>query len=102
MYICRAGNYKRKKRNSVLLRESVRAGKKVKKRTLANLSSWSEERLEVLEEALRLRRMAETREERLEAASLIFTLIDGFYTRFGPLPLVEAVTVGHYRWSGKE
>ncbi len=80
-----------------VLRQSVRVGKKFKKRTLANLISWSEERLQELEEALRLRRVAETREERLEAASLILSL----YGRFGPLPLVEALTIGHFRWFGK-
>jgi hypothetical protein len=38
---------------AVLLRESYREGGRVKKRTLANLSSWSPERLEALRLALR-------------------------------------------------
>ncbi|MBX9692650.1 MAG: hypothetical protein K2Z81_09720 [Cyanobacteria bacterium] len=102
MYICRAGPNKRNRRNSVLLRESVRVGKRFKKRTLANLTTWSEERLAVLEEALQLRRTAETRQEREEAAALIANLVDGYYSRLGPLPLLHAVTRGHYHWFGKE
>ena len=40
-------------RPAVLLRESFREGKKVKKRTLANLSHWSEPKIERLRAALK-------------------------------------------------
>ena len=38
---------------AILLRESFRAGGKVKNRTLANLSGWSTERVEALRQVLR-------------------------------------------------
>lgn len=38
---------------SVLLRESYREGKKVKKRTIANLSNWSEEKIQAFASALK-------------------------------------------------
>ncbi|MGH2667874.1 MAG: IS1634 family transposase, partial [bacterium] len=43
---------------AILLRESFRAGGKVKNRTLANLSDWSSERLEALRQVLRGRALA--------------------------------------------
>ena len=45
----------RPKRNSppaILLRESVREGKRIRKRTLVNLSSWAPARVEALRRAL--------------------------------------------------
>ena len=38
---------------AVLLRESVRQGKRIRKRTLANLSHWDPARVEALRRALR-------------------------------------------------
>ena len=38
---------------AILLRESTRAGAKVRKRTLANLSHWPPEKIEALRRALR-------------------------------------------------
>lgn len=51
MYVERVPN--RGSPPAVLLRESYRDGGKVKKRTLANLSSWPDERVEVLRMVLR-------------------------------------------------
>ncbi|MCZ7532700.1 MAG: hypothetical protein M5U23_04745 [Acidimicrobiia bacterium] len=51
MYVERVPN--RGSPPAVLLRESYREGGKVKKRTLANLSSWSETRVEMLRMVLR-------------------------------------------------
>lgn len=51
MYIERVPN--RNSPPAVLLRESYREGDKVKKRTLANLSDWPEEKVEALREVLR-------------------------------------------------
>ena len=51
MYIARIPN--RSSPPAVLLRESYRDGEKVKSRTLANLSSWSSERIEALRRALK-------------------------------------------------
>ena len=44
MYIAKVPN--RNSPPAMLLRESYREGKKVKTRTLANLSSWPEEKIE--------------------------------------------------------
>ncbi|MGH9168754.1 MAG: IS1634 family transposase, partial [Acidimicrobiia bacterium] len=51
MYVERVPN--RGSPPAVLLRESYREGGKVKKRTLANLSSWPEEQVEALRAVLR-------------------------------------------------
>ncbi|MGE5292259.1 MAG: IS1634 family transposase [Micromonosporaceae bacterium] len=51
MYITRVPN--RDSRPAVLLRESYREGGKVKNRTLANLSSWPEAKVEALSRALK-------------------------------------------------
>jgi hypothetical protein len=51
MYVAVVPN--RSSRPAILLRESYRDGAKVKNRTLANLSDWSAERIEVLRAALR-------------------------------------------------
>lgn len=51
MYIARVPN--RSSPPAILLRESYRDGDKVKTRTLANLSSWSSERIEALRRALK-------------------------------------------------
>lgn len=51
MYIDRVPN--RGSPPAVLLREAVRAGAKIRKRTLANLSSWPTERVEALRRVLR-------------------------------------------------
>ena len=41
----------------LLLRESYRVGSKVKQRTLANLSTWNNADIELLESALKVRRL---------------------------------------------
>src|SRR5215475_7006460 len=51
MYITRVPN--RNSPPAVLLRESYREGGKVKNRTLANLSSWPEAKIEALSRALK-------------------------------------------------
>src|ERR1700728_3607337 len=51
MYVAVVPN--RSSRPAILLRESYRDGDKVKNRTLANLSDWPAERIEVLRAALR-------------------------------------------------
>ena len=51
MYITRVPN--RDSPPAVLLRESYREGGKVKNRTLANLSSWPEAKVEALARALK-------------------------------------------------
>src|SRR5262249_42107029 len=51
MYITRVPN--RNSPPAVLLRESYREGGKVKNRTLANLSSWPEAKVEALSRALK-------------------------------------------------
>src|SRR5258705_11877595 len=51
MYVAVVPN--RSSRPAILLRESYRDGAKVKNRTLANLSDWPAERIEVLRAALR-------------------------------------------------
>ena len=51
MYVERVPN--RKSPPAILLRESHREGDKIKKRTLANLSHWSGERIERLRRVLR-------------------------------------------------
>jgi hypothetical protein len=51
MYVTRIPN--RSSPPAVLLRENYREGAKVKSRTLANLSSWSEEKVEALRAVLR-------------------------------------------------
>jgi hypothetical protein len=51
MYIERVPN--RNSRPAVLLRESFREGGKVRKRTLANLTGWPEQRIEALRAVLK-------------------------------------------------
>ena len=51
MYVARVPN--RSSPPAILLRESYREGDKVKTRTVANLSSWSSERVEALRRALK-------------------------------------------------
>ena len=51
MYVERVRN--RNSPPAILLRESWREGKKVRKRTLANLSSWPKQRVEALRRVLR-------------------------------------------------
>lgn len=51
MYVAIIPN--RSSRPAILLRESVREGRKVKNRTLANLSTWPPEQIETLRAALR-------------------------------------------------
>ena len=51
MYVTRVPN--RGSPPAVLLRESYREGSKVKNRTLANLSSWPEAKVEALSRALK-------------------------------------------------
>ncbi len=51
MYVAIIPN--RSSRPAILLRESVREGRKVKNRTLANLSAWPPEQIETLRAALR-------------------------------------------------
>ena len=43
----------RNARPTILLRETWREGKQVKKRTLANLADWSEEKIESLRKVLK-------------------------------------------------
>jgi len=54
MYIERVPN--RESRPCVLLRESVREGNKIRKRTLANLTDWPSDVVEGLEAILRNKR----------------------------------------------
>lgn len=60
-----------------LLRESFREGAKVRKRTLANLSQWSEERLSELRSALALKRRTRGEPAEVEADELILSLFAG-------------------------
>ena len=56
MYIERVPN--RNSPPAILLREGWREGKKVRKRTIANLSHWPEEQIETLRLLLKGKRLA--------------------------------------------
>jgi len=60
---------------AVLLRESYREGGQVKNRTVANLSSWPEAKVEALSRALT--GPAGSRQQDLVAAMIIAAVIDG-------------------------
>jgi hypothetical protein len=51
MYIERIPN--RNSRPAILLREAWREGKKIRKRTVANLTDWPEEKIELLRRVLK-------------------------------------------------
>lgn len=62
----------------LLLRESYRVGSKVKQRTLANLSAWNNEDIELLERALKARRLPTPDALQIAAAEAqIFRLFAG-------------------------
>jgi hypothetical protein len=68
MYIERVPN--RNSRPAILLREGWREGKKVRKRTLANLSDWPAEKIEALRRLLRGERLVAAHEAFLIEGSL--------------------------------
>ncbi len=102
MYIQRSTPNQRRKHPSILLVETVRIDGKFKKRTLAVLTTWSEERLQDLEGALRLRRAARTQQEGEEAAVIIANLVAGHFPRNGRLDLHRSLCQGHYLALGEE
>lgn len=65
----------RTNRTTVLLRESFRQGGRVKKRTLANISAWSDDQIAYVEKAIRIRQAYPDTPVAEEAAKGIYTVL---------------------------